>query len=294
LDAVGDVVGKELLITWQGPTNYEPSHLQAFRESRLQAIQRQLSDLTTNINQFNANLEREVREAVSKRREELRRDRETEEALGIEVRSRPDPSPVLNIPIENRKSIRLVEGAPDAHETDRIPSISDSDYERILGALRSFGIATERFPNTFGTMGEEVLREILLVILNNQFGPVGGELFSRNGKTDIAILGKGAPVFIAECKIWRGPSEFDEAIDQLLSYLTWRDGRAAIVLFVKNRDVTAALEKAYQRLISHRQCLGEVAPMGEARIWRFHQEGDTDKRLSVALVDVPVPQPEVS
>jgi len=45
-------------------------------------------------------------------------------------------------------------------------------------------------------MHEEVLREVVLVILNNQFGPAVGELFSRSGKTDIAIVQADADEFI--------------------------------------------------------------------------------------------------
>jgi hypothetical protein len=59
----------------------------------------------------------------------------------------------------------------------------------LVDALRSFGLATLRYPATFRAIDEEILREILLVILKNQFEPAAGELFSRCGKTDIAILG---------------------------------------------------------------------------------------------------------
>lgn len=70
-----------------------------------------------------------------------------------------------------------------------------------------------RFPDTFGRMREEVLREVLLVVLNNQFGPSGGEVFSRSGRTDVLIQHGNGAVFIAECKFWRGPRAFREAVD---------------------------------------------------------------------------------
>lgn len=63
------------------------------------------------------------------------------------------------------------------------------------------------------------LRDLLLVILNNQFGPAGGEIFIRKGKTDITILREKGAIFIAECKNWSGAKAFSGAIDQLLGYL---------------------------------------------------------------------------
>jgi hypothetical protein len=35
-------------------------------------------------------------------------------------------------------------------------------------------------------------------------------------------------VFIAECKVWDGPAKFGPAVNQLLNYLVWRDGKSAI------------------------------------------------------------------
>jgi hypothetical protein len=32
---------------------------------------------------------------------------------------------------------------------------------------------------------------------------------------------EGKNIFVAECKLWRGPKAHLEALDQLLSYLTW-------------------------------------------------------------------------
>ena len=102
-------------------------------------------------------------------------------------------------------------------------------------------------------MPEESLRDVLLVVLNNQFGPAGGETFSRSGKTDILIpyQGESGVVFIAECKWWHGSAKFTRAIDQLLGYLTWRDTKAALVLFIDRLDATAAITKAAASIEAH-------------------------------------------
>jgi len=139
-------------------------------------------------------------------------------------------------------------------------------------------------------MGEEVLREILLVILNNQFGASGGELFSRVGKTDIAILGSERPVFIAECKIWKSLPEFKRAIDQLLGYLAWRDNKAAIILFVRNKNVSSVIEKARNALMAHPQHLRQASDIGGAPSWVYHQSMDPEREIRLAFIEVAIPR----
>jgi hypothetical protein len=48
-------------------------------------------------------------------------------------------------------------------------------------------------------------------------------------------------VFIAECKFWKGPKAFGEAIDQLLGFTTWRDSKTAILVFNKGVDTSKVL-----------------------------------------------------
>ena len=65
------------------------------------------------------------------------------------------------------------------------------------------------------------------------------------GKTDIITKAPdNSSIFIAECKVWRGEKVFMEAIDQLLGYVTWRDTRTAIILFVKKGEISDVIEKA--------------------------------------------------
>jgi len=47
-----------------------------------------------------------------------------------------------------------------------------------------------------------------------------------------------------QCKFWRGKKSFIDTISQLLRYLTWRDSKAAVIIFVPNKDFTSALEIA--------------------------------------------------
>ena len=84
-------------------------------------------------------------------------------------------------------------------------------------------------------MGEEDLRQHFLVQLNGQYeGQATGETFNYEGRTDILVRVQGRNTFIAECKFWRGSADLKNAIDQLLGYTSWRDTKAALLIF--NRD----------------------------------------------------------
>jgi hypothetical protein len=58
-------------------------------------------------------------------------------------------------------------------------------------------------------------------------------VFNAAGKTDILIRAEDRSVFIAECKIWKGPATIRDALGQLLSYLSWRDTKAALLVHYK-------------------------------------------------------------
>ena len=61
----------------------------------------------------------------------------------------------------------------------------------------------------------------------------------------------GKNIFIAECKFWRGEKSFVETIDQILSYLSWRDTKAAIIIFNRNKNLTDVLAKIKEATKSH-------------------------------------------
>lgn len=283
----GEVRARELLLTWEGPPiGYTGDAIQAHFKLLRDEIDKYLTALQANVTTFNSLLLTEVETAVGNRRREILHDREIEEYVGIPVPRRGDAVPLLQVHVP--KPRKMVLGAPLGKFKPE-PAICPEAYADILDVLRSFGAAAERFPETFGQMDEPVLREILLVILNNQFGAAAGEVFSRHGKTDIAILAQGVPVFIAECKIWRGEASFDRGLDQLLGYLTWRDEKAAVVLFVKNQNVSSALEKARGALAEHARSKKPGPLYGASPTWIFEQPGHPAKEIVIALVDVPLP-----
>ncbi|WP_303760102.1 hypothetical protein, partial [Alcanivorax jadensis] len=121
------------------------------------------------------------------------------------------------------------------------------DYQKILELIHSIGKMFERLPSTYAEKSEEELRDHILVSLQGLIvggGSATGETFNRKGKTDILIRKNDENEFVGECKFWSGPAGLKQAIDQLLSYLSWRDKKAALIVFVKNKDFNAAIRSA--------------------------------------------------
>ena len=123
-------------------------------------------------------------------------------------------------------------------------SISDENYAEILKVIKHTAMTWERTPNSYRHMGEEDLRNVLLASLNGLFlGKANGEAFRKDGKTDICIEAEDRTAFIAECKMWTGEGEVPKAFDQLDSYSTWRDCKAALIYFVDRKDFLAIAGK---------------------------------------------------
>jgi hypothetical protein len=128
-------------------------------------------------------------------------------------------------------------------------SISDKSYDSILGVIKHHCSTFERLPRVFLKFKEEELRDIILAALNCIFlGGATGETFRVNGHSDICIEFENRAAFIAECKFWKGEKSVAEAIDQLLSYTTWRDIKLCLIFFSKRKDFFEVTEKMHQVL----------------------------------------------
>ncbi|BBX53433.1 hypothetical protein GCM10009645_40140 [Mycolicibacterium poriferae] len=126
------------------------------------------------------------------------------------------------------------------------------DYYEALRVLLSQRNALERNPSVAAKLDEEEIRNLLLIGLNAHFeGAAGGEVFNGAGKTDILIRVDDRNIFIGECKVWSGPRTMDSALDQLFRYLVWRDTKAAILLFIRSKNVSAVIDKAIQKVREH-------------------------------------------
>jgi len=149
----------------------------------------------------------------------------------------------------------------------------------------------ELSPHVFHNMGEEDLRFHFLVQLNGAFkGQATGEAFNFQGKTDILIRVEGKNVFIAECKFWKGEKALLATLDQLLSYMSWRDTKAAVLVFNRNADFTAVLARIRETVPAHAYFKRDLGASGESAFrYVFAQPSDSNREiiLTVLAFDVP-------
>lgn len=136
------------------------------------------------------------------------------------------------------------------------PSLDISTYETIISEINSFGASMERKPSLYLGKDEEGLRDTFVTLLETRFEGITatGETFNHSGKTDILLKNStdGSNVFIAECKFWHGPTHFQQAISQLFDrYLTWRDSKTALIVFVNGTEFTTVLNSIKENIPSH-------------------------------------------
>ena len=158
--------------------------------------------------------------------------------------------------------------------------------------LRNARNALERSPSMSAKLDEEEIRDLLLVTLNAQFeGKAGGEVFNCGGKTDILIREGDRNVFIGECKIFdpRNKQSVDRvvsgAVTQLLGYLAWRDTKAALLLFIRDANVSDVVVKAVRAVTQHSSYKRQGKINSEERHdFVIHARGDANREIHLALL----------
>lgn len=184
----------------------------------------------------------------------------------------------------------LTEGTLDPVFEDKIDSISEKGYEDILEHIRNYGKNLEKYKNLYDKFDEEGFRDFFLPHLNSisKNHTATGETFNKTGKTDILIQdSKGANVFIAECKLWKGESELLKAVDQLLErYVTWRDEKVALIVFNKDmKKFSELLEKASFCLTNHPLFEDYLGPTSDSSFrYIFKHPDDNDKKITLELI----------
>jgi hypothetical protein len=127
--------------------------------------------------------------------------------------------------------------------------------------------------------------------MNGQYESATGETFNAHGKTDIYVKDGEANLFIAECKIWRGPESIKEALDQLFSYLTWRDTKSALIVFSRNRDFSGVLDQLWHLVSEHPQYKRGPSPEGETRMrYVFGRSDDPNREIFLTVMAFAIPQ----
>lgn len=165
------------------------------------------------------------------------------------------------------------------------PTMSKEMYDDILRVVYDSGKNMEKKPALYQGKDEEGLRDQFLFVLETRYEgtTATGETFNRGGKTDIILkyAKDGSNLFVAECKFWHGPSECLKAVSQLFDrYLSWRDSKAALILFVTNKDFSNTISAMKAEIAKHPYYISENGARGETSFsYIFHLPQDKNKHV---------------
>ncbi len=280
----------EVILRYHTPAD-QPRDVRSLIDQTLRDIEQHLGWQRDMIDAHNRNLPNAAEHAIRQRRERLLAQSQRAEALGIPIRRRADAPKTYALPTVKRKAVPTLPPATTAQFKPE-PVLAMELYEHILKVVQDMALVMERSPGAFKTMNEEVLRQHFLVQLNGQFeGKATGETFNMGGKTDILLREGDRNVFIAECKFWNGPKAFGEAIDQLLGYATWRDGKTAILVFNRGTETSTVLTGIDSVAEAHANFKRAVAwPHESGFRYVFHVNGDRNRELILTVLVFHVPQ----
>ncbi len=146
-------------------------------------IQSHLTTLRGNSAGLKAQLPTQARSAIESRRQKLLADRNLVGGLGFKMKERPGTQQTFAAPEVRKKIAPTLPPASSAPYKPE-PTLSNTDYEHILGVLQNMVEVMERSPTAFVTMDEESIRSHFLVQLNGHYeGQATGETFNYEGKT---------------------------------------------------------------------------------------------------------------
>ncbi len=242
--------------------------------------------------EFNEHLVSFIKHAIVSRKGKINNNYNLLNSLGVPLRKKDNVSETFSIPSPALRKKIVIEPKEISSTFKPEPTLRDSDYHEILKLINDVGKNLERMPSLYKGKDEENLRDYILFILdpNFQMGSATGETFNKKGKTDILLRYDSSVVFIAECKFWKGEKSLLEAIDQLMGYLTWRDSKTALVIFVKNKEFTSTLDKIQASMPKHNNYVAFINKNDETWLnYTFHLNGDQERevKLSVLVFHLP-------
>jgi hypothetical protein len=283
----GNLNGQEMVLKMRG-TNLNSDAVAKHFNSVLDDFERYLNWQRPNADNFLTELKDRARAEIESRKARLLADRNMVASLPFKIRARGGAqtyvAPLKRTPIRVQRTATSGPFKPE-------PTLAESDYQHILKVIEGMTKTMERNPSTFTKLDEEALRDMWLVPLNGHFeGAATGETFNAAGKTDIIIRVEDRNIFIGECKIWRGPKYLTEAIDQLLSYLTWRDTKTAIIIFNRNKGLSAVLASAQETVNAHPHRKHGPEVEGETRFrYVFGNPADPSREVVVTILVFDIP-----
>jgi hypothetical protein len=248
--------------------------------------------LKAEIEQYNNRLPEQIRSTYRLRRQKILERQSLLSSLGVPIRKSQSTPETFSVPKPLLRKKIVVKPEVREHGFTPEPTLSNEDYFQILKIINDVGKNFERQPSVYTDKGEEDLRDHVLFTLdpNFEYGSASGETFNKSGKTDILLRYDSSVVFVAECKFWDGEKQYLETIDQLLGYLTWRDSKTSVVIFVRNKEMSSVVEKAREATKNHPNFISQLADSDASwlnYIFSLPNNSNKEIKLAVQLFHIP-------
>lgn len=288
---VADVKGRELVIAVATDRKTQ-EQVKAEYDGQIREIKKHLLTMANDLRSLAGQIEPPARSYIEQRKSQLLQSKSLVASLGFPMKRRPDAPATYRAPEVRRNITPARPQTVTSFKPE--PALDEAEYQHILKVMDNMTKVMERSPHTFVNMGEEDIRQQFLVQLNGQYeGQATGETFNHQGKTDILIRSDGRNIFIAECKFWHGEKGFLETVDQLLSYLTWRDSKTALVIFNRNKNLSGVLEAIKHGMEKHSHKKRGPKIEGETRFrYVMGSPGDASREIIATVMVYDIPQPQ--
>jgi hypothetical protein len=286
---VGEIVGTEIHLTYTSASE-DGEAIKREYQATVREIKQKLDWQRQTAEAFNNQLEGVVRDEITQRKKRILAGAGMVESLGLPIKRREGAPTTFAVSVPRRRP-RVDRPKVTEQSFAPEPTLALEEYEYILSIIRNMVTVMEQSPRAFADIGEEDLRMHFLVQLNGQYeGQATAETFNYEGKTDILLRAEGRNVFIAECKVWHGEKELLKAIDQLLSYLSWRDTKTALLIFNRNVNFTDVLSKIVSAVPVHACFKREVCSPDESTFrYMFRQPNDPNRECVITVMAFDIP-----
>ncbi len=251
-------------------------------ESQINRVKELISLKNKDIENENSKLKSNILSFISDRVNKLNQDNKKWSSLtkkiNIPLKKKENPT-ARKIELSQKPIIKKVKPTPTQPEEY---SLDQEKVLDIISFLDNQGKQFEKTPKSYESMGEEALRDVLLVNLNSIFeGKATGETFSKKGKSDIYLNIDKGNILVFECKIWKGENLYHTTINQLRGYLTWRHNFGVMITFSKNKNFSEILIQIEEILKKDESYIGSYKKINDTHFISCHSVENDTKEVEI-------------
>lgn len=282
-----DIRGSEIILEY---ILFSDSYVEGIKReytNDMSNLIKQIQYVNNDIYSFKQSLLNTIQNTFKKRKDQLLKTNSLLQMFDVPIKKNDNVSTTFTIPIDSQRNKIICEPIVDKNFITSKPEgrLDDITYKQILKVIDDMGKAFERLPSLYKDKDEETLRDHLLMLLQPNFqGSATGETFNKKGKTDILLRHENNNVFVGECKFWKGKVVYLDTISQLLSYLTWRDSKVAVIIFVRQKNITDILNKIQEYTVEHNNYVSRENSDDSWFNYIFHLNGDKNRKVKLAVM----------